>query len=258
MILTGDYHTHTKYSHGKNTVLENALRAKELGLKEIAITDHGFAHPAFGLSKRKVESLKSDCRKASEITGVNVKVGIESNIVCTDGRVDLEKDMYKHFDVFLAGFHKFILFKGLSFFKLFTPNFFHTLLKSENVPKSVVDTTTRTYINVIKNNPVDILTHVNFCCYANAVEVAKCCADYGTYMELNSKKVHLTDEELFEVAKTGVNFVIDSDAHSVERIGEISLVEQALKRVDISEDRIMNINGKIPKFRFAEYKEKNL
>jgi putative hydrolase len=111
---------------------------------------------------------------------------------------------------------------------------------------------------VIKNNPVDILTHVNFCCFANAVEVAKCCADYGTYLELNSKKVHLTDEELYEISKTGVNFVIDSDAHSIDRIGDISLVEKMLERVNISEDRIMNINGKIPKFRFAEYKEKNL
>lgn len=258
MILTADYHTHTKYSHGKNTVLENALRAKELGLKEIAITDHGFAHPAFGLSRRKIKNLKEDCLTATNVTGVNVKVGIESNIVCTDGRVDLTKDMYNHFDIFLAGFHKFIMFKGVSFFSLFAPNFFHTLFKSKNIPKSVIDTTTKTYINVVKNNPIDILTHVNFCCFANAVEVAKCCADYGTYLELNSKKVHLSDEELFQVAKTGVNFIIDSDAHSVDRIGEISLVEQMLKRVNISEERIMNINGKIPKFRFAEYKEKNL
>ena len=258
MILTGDYHTHTKYSHGKNTVLENAVRAEQLGLKEIGITDHGFAHPAFGLSKRKVAPLKEDCLNATRLTGVKVKVGIESNIVCTDGRVDLTKNMYEHFDLFLAGFHKFILFKKWSVFSLFAPNFLHTLFKSKSVPKSVIDTTTKTYINVIKNNPVDILTHVNFCCFANAVEVAKCCADYGTYLELNSKKVHLTDEELYEISKTGVNFVIDSDAHSIDRIGDISLVTKMLERVNISEDRIMNINGKIPKFRFAEYKEKNL
>ena len=42
MLLTGDYHTHTIYSHGKGTVLENVMRAKEVGLQEIAITDHGF------------------------------------------------------------------------------------------------------------------------------------------------------------------------------------------------------------------------
>ncbi len=258
MILTADYHTHTKYSHGKNTVLENALKAKEAGLKEIGITDHGFSHPAFGLSKRKVNNLKKDCLNATEQTGVKVKVGIESNIVCTDGRVDLKKEMYEHFDLFLAGFHKFIIFRGLSFFKLFTPNFLYSTFKSKNVPKRVIDTTTKTYINVIKNNPVDILTHVNFCCYADAVEVAKCCADYGTYLELNSKKVHLTDEELYAISKTGVNFVINSDAHAVNRIGEISLVEQMLERVNVDKSRIANIDGKLPSFRFEEYKERNL
>ena len=38
MKLTSDYHTHTPYSHGKNTVLENAKAAKAKNLKEIGIT----------------------------------------------------------------------------------------------------------------------------------------------------------------------------------------------------------------------------
>jgi len=54
MILTADYHTHTPYSHGKGTVMENAARAKELGLKQIGITDHGFSHLAFGLMRLSV------------------------------------------------------------------------------------------------------------------------------------------------------------------------------------------------------------
>ena len=66
MILTSDYHTHTKYSHGKGTVLENAIRAKEIGLKEIAISDHGFSHPAFGLRQRKMPKLISDCNEAEK------------------------------------------------------------------------------------------------------------------------------------------------------------------------------------------------
>ena len=54
MLLTGDYHTHTVYSHGKGTVLENAMQAKALGLKEIAITDHGFEQLAFGIKNKKM------------------------------------------------------------------------------------------------------------------------------------------------------------------------------------------------------------
>ena len=72
MLLTGDYHTHTTYSHGKGTVLENALAAKEKGLKEIAITDHGFEQMAFGIKRKKVPQLIKDCREATEKTGVKV------------------------------------------------------------------------------------------------------------------------------------------------------------------------------------------
>ena len=64
MILTSDYHTHTPYSHGKNTVLENAMAAKAKGLKEIGITDHGFNHLVFGLKRRKLVDLRAEINEA--------------------------------------------------------------------------------------------------------------------------------------------------------------------------------------------------
>ena len=80
MILTADYHTHTPYSHGKNTIEENVARAKELGLKEIGITDHGFSHVAFGLHRKEVSAYKAECEAAEQKYGIKVLVGIEANI----------------------------------------------------------------------------------------------------------------------------------------------------------------------------------
>ena len=57
MILTADYHTHTKYSDGKYTVLENVARAKELGLQEIGITEHGFSHLFFGIHRKEMKKF---------------------------------------------------------------------------------------------------------------------------------------------------------------------------------------------------------
>ncbi len=257
MKLTADYHTHTKYSHGKGTVLDNALSAKSIGLKEIGISDHGFSHPAFGLSSRKLPKLRADCDNATKQTGVKVLVGIESNIIGTDGTTDLKPKLYDNFDIFLAGLHKCVYYKFGSMFSLGFPDLFYSFFKQPKIPKSLKDRNTKTFINVIKNNPVDIITHLNFCCFTDPVEVAKVAADYGTYIELNAKKVHLTDEELYNVAKTGVNFVIDSDAHSPDRVGEISLVEKMLERVDVPKERIMNIDGRLPDFRFKRFKEKS-
>ena len=103
-----------------------------------------------------------------------------------------------------------------------------------------------------------MITHLNYSCFCDVTEVAKAARDYGTYIELNSKKIHLTDEELCAVRDTGVRFIIDSDAHSVDRVGDTALVEEILARVDIPHERIDNIEGRTPSFRFREYKAKNL
>lgn len=256
MILTADYHTHTVFSHGKGQVIDNAMQGKEKGLKELGISDHGFSHPAFGLTKRKIPKIKKLCQEATKETGVNVLLGIESNIIGTDGTVDLKEKTYDDFDLFLAGIHKFVLYKLGTAFSLFLPNFFSTTFHKKHISKRLIQENTKTFINVIKKNPVDIITHINFCCFADAEEVAKVARDYGTLIELNSKKVHLTDEELYRVVKTGVNFVIDSDAHTPDRVGEISLVEQQLSRVNVPKEQILNIDGKLPPLRFRAFKEK--
>ena len=91
MIIYGDYHTHTTYSHGKGSILDNAIVAKNKGLKEIAITDHGFSHRIFGVKRENVENIIVDCAKAKQATGVNVLFGIEENLISLDGKIGLLK-----------------------------------------------------------------------------------------------------------------------------------------------------------------------
>ncbi len=258
MNLTGDYHTHTIYSHGKGTVLENAERAKEIGLQEIAITDHGFEQMAFGLKDKKMPRLVSDCRKAAEITGVNVYVGIESNLCDEDGRTDLKEEDYKDFDIYLMGIHRFVKFSHIKdFWNMLVRNSVYTTLRLQ-APKSLIRYNTKAYINSIKKYPIDAITHLNFLSFCDVAEVAKAARDYGTYIELNSKKVHLTDDELDRVNQTGVRFIVNSDAHSLDRIGDTFLVDKLLQRVNISAERIDNIDGRLPQFRFREYKKRHL
>lgn len=254
MILTADYHTHTPYSHGKGTILENAMEAKSKGLVELGITDHGFAHPAFGLRNRKIPKMRNECDLATEQTGVKVLLGIESNIIGTNGKTDLNEKNYDKFDLYIAGIHKFVLYKFCAIFSLAMPNLLHSYFKRFPISNRLKKENTKTFINVIKNNPVDIISHINFCCFADSVEVAKVAGDYGTYIELNSKKTHLTDEEIYAISKTGAKFIIDSDAHTKDRVGEISLIQKTLERVNIDKNLIDNIDGRLPDFRFTRFK----
>lgn len=253
--LTYDFHTHTTYSHGTGSVMENAVSAKEKGLKGIAITDHGFSHPAFGMKRKKVPQMRNDCEAAAKATGIEVLLGIESNILGESGKIDVKQSDYENLDIILAGCHRFVMYdKFKDWFTFFGSNFFTAAFKTKP-SEALIKRTTKIYIEAIKNNPIDILTHVNYLVFSDPVEVAKCARDYGTYIEINTKKTHLSDEDWQKVIDTGVNFVIDSDAHSIDRIGDTALAESLFSRVDFPMDRIFNINGRKPDFRFKKFKE---
>lgn len=257
MELTADFHTHTKYSDAKCTVMENALRAKELGLKAIAITDHGFTHLAFGVRRREKSRYIADIREAREKTGIEVLVGMEGNILGREGGSCLKEEDYPDFDIFLAGFH---FCSHHESFRDMINGWSGYLRYNLGIKpsKRLVKDETLAYIHTVERNPVDVLTHVNFQSFADSVEVAKCCRDYGTYLEISGKKTHFTDDELDRIVQTGVRFVVNSDAHSPDRIGDIKIAQAQIERVGVPLDRIDNIDGRMPKFRFAEYKKRNL
>ena len=258
MILTADYHTHTPYSHGKNTVLENVTAAKKLGLKQIGITDHGFNHFLFGLKRGKLVDLRGEIDEAEKLTGLKVFMGMESNLISVDGDTDMKEKDLEFFDLFLLGIHEVLKYKSFSdMYNIMLKNYFAYSL-GRKPAQSVIDSTTKAYINAVKKNPVDILTHINYKCCCNLKEVAQCCADYGTYIEINTKKRHVSAEELNIMAETGVKFLIDSDAHSADRVGDTEIAEQLIRESGISTENIDNIDGRLPDFRFTEYKLRHL
>ena len=246
-MIDYDFHTHTVYSHGTGSIMENALVAKNKGIKLIGITDHGFNHPCYRVKRKYLPQMKEECAGAYGQTGVKVLLGIEANIIGISGATDVKKSDYEYLDLYLAGIHRFVKCDKFSdYFKLLGANMFANAFRVKP-PKSLVRDCTAAYVNAIKNNPIDIVTHVNFCCFADAVEVARCCEDYGTYFEINTKKTHLSDEEWQNVIdKTNVGFVVDSDAHSPDRVGDTLLADELMKRVKFPENRIFNMYGNVP------------
>ena len=102
---------------------------------------------------------------------------------------------------------------------------------------------------------MDIVSHINYGIKADAVEVARACRHFGTYVELNGKRISMTDKELELIAAEGTEFICDSDAHSVERVGDFSVPIAAIERVGIPYSQIANWE-RLPRFRSR--KEKGL
>ena len=232
-----DYHTHSRYSrwyHASGSVDQMARRAKELGLQEIAITDHGPKHVAFGIKSKNFLKAKKDCLKASQKYGINVYMGCESNIIRGDGTIDVTPEQQEHLDILLMGYHKGT---KCDFIKYFNK-------RVRNTPEQI-QKNTMAYINAINKNNIAIITHLNEYIRVNTAAVAQACAKKGTIIELNSKHLKFTDDDVKALVASGVNFVLSSDAHSAKRVADVSRSIDFANRYNIPPERIKNINDKL-------------
>lgn len=248
MNFYGDYHTHTFYSDGVSSIEENIKQAIDRGLKEIAITDHGFNSPSYGaLTREKFSKQTEEISRIKEIYGDKISIlhGVEADIIGLDGSIDLNDDELHQMEVLVMGYHSFA--KAISFRdwrKIFINAYLSFVFRPS---KETIKRNTKTIINSIKRYPIDILAHINHLFKVDCYEVAKACSDYGTYIELNAKHMNLSDESFQKMLTTGVQFIANTDAHHYSAIGDFSKIEAYLKRNNYDISNLMNW-GKQPKF----------
>ena len=238
-MFVGDYHTHTKYSDGKGSVWENAFAAREKGLKEVAITDHGFNIPTMNF--RKYLAAKDDCKAAEDGLGIRVISGIEANIISLDGAIDVTEQELSSIDFLTVGFHKFALFKGLEdFFKMYAVTYFNELIKTSEKAK---DRNTRALIAAIERYPVKVLTHVNHSLKVHVSEVVATCAKRDVLVELNAKHLSDIDGHWQELVESDAKFILNSDAHTPADVGALEEAFSIAVSQGIAPDRIVNYYG---------------
>ena len=242
MAFWGDYHTHTVYSHGKGCIEENVLRAAKMGLKEIAIADHGFNHMFFNVRRSELPDMRRQIADLRiKYPCIQVYLSVESNVLDKQGHIDIKEKDWESLDLAVCGFHK-LVFAPLSAAAYFATN----NLGSKSA--KTIARNTDAYVNAIIKNKIDILSHPGNFCKCDVREVARACKSYGTYFELNGKRIHLSDEELEIAAGEGVEFVCDSDAHTPRRVGDFSVAIAAIERVGIPYSSIANYD-RLPAFR---------
>lgn len=240
MNIIGDYHTHTLYSHGKGTIMENVLAAKRKGLKKIVIADHGPGHIGFGVKIHDFLKMKEEINKINDkIEDIEVLMGIEANIVGVDGSIDVPEKYLDIFDIILAGFHYGVKPRSIrDFYKLFFTN---TLGKvSKSWWDKSRDMNTRAMIKAIEKYPIKIITHPGAKIPMDAGRLAKAAAKTDTWLEINSSHGYLTKEFIQIAKKYPVKFVINSDAHHPERVGDFKKGIHIAKEAGLDERDIIN------------------
>ncbi|MGI6161885.1 MAG: PHP domain-containing protein [Christensenellales bacterium] len=240
--IVADYHTHTRYSHGKGTIEENVQAAIKKGLECIGITDHGLGHVAFGLRPWEIRRARDECVRIARKVASKIEVlfGVEANLISIDGDIDIIDQTRGMFDIVLLGFHSFAWISPGSL-----AHFYWRARRKGDRPSvlEAIKVTTDAYIKAIKKHKIDILTHLNDPIPVDVRRVARAAAEYGTAIEINNRHKSISREELIAAMEEGADFVVSSDAHKPEDIGRFEAALELIKECALPPGRIVNARG---------------
>ena len=251
--ILGDYHTHTNYSDGQTPVIEIVQAAKEKGLSEVAVTDHGPSKIIKGLRRKKFGRLIGDVQAAkSEMT---VLLGAEANVINTKGKIDLDGSIRKDLDLLLFGVHVVVWYSFGAFLTFWLPNIVFNFLRF--VPKYQIRRNTEIVKRVLEKNQIDIWTHPSRYFKVDVVSVAKTCVERGTLIELNSKRISFRPVDFERMAALGAKFIICSDAHSPKRVGDVTRAEEFLRNCDYRPIDIINLGQTYTEYKTGKDKKED-
>lgn len=194
-----DFHCHSTFSDGADSMADMARAAKAAGLTIIAITDH--ASPMGMVRGIKAENIRQYIKKIEEarkvVRGVHILAGAEVDILA-DGRLYLPDDVLSHLDWVVASVHSHF--------------------------RQSRDVMTQRLLRALANPHVKVLGHplarmlgereeIDFDVDAVLQEAKK----RGVAMELNTshERLDLPAIHLRRAKELGVRLAIGSDAHSI-------------------------------------------
>lgn len=243
MKLYGDYHTHTIYSHGSGTIRDNVEEALKKGLKEIAICDHGPGHYLYGVKKKNIPVMREEIdRLNNEYSkkGIRILLGVEANLTGFDGSIDMDDKLIKFTDILLLGYHYGVVPEDLKAgLGLYVMNPVTKFLPFGR--KSALELNTMAFIKAIRNYSIDFITHPGSKAKVDIRTLAREAGKVGTALEINSKHSQLSVESIRIAMEENVEFVVNSDAHTPEDVGNVEKSIERARNAGLPLDRIKNI-----------------
>ena len=100
-------------------------------------------------------------------------------------------------------------------------------------------------IHALRANDIAILTHPGDKGPFDILRIAEVCAETNTLMEINCRHDHLTEEEIkIAMSVPTVKFILSSDAHVPDKVGECKEGLARAMRAGLNPERIVNIRKK--------------
>ena len=247
MNITADFHSHTRYSHGTGTVEDNVVAAMSLGLRALAITDHGERHPLIGVKPSEFDAMRRDVTAVAKEYRFRVLLGIEANILSPRGEIDLRDEDAAKLDIVLAGFH--LTAYPLKFRDLFAlPLNALTRYVCKNSAKQKI-VNTEALVRAVTEHDIDVITHPGFRIDVDFKALGEACAATGTYVELSSRHKTPDLKGVEQIIDTGAKILINSDAHKPVNVGKCGYALQIAETLGLDDTVVANLSDKPIVFR---------
>jgi DNA polymerase (family 10) len=222
--IKGDFHVHTDWSEGSNTLVEMATAAQKLGYEYIAVTDHskalGVAH---GLSEERMLAQIEEIHKLNDmLSDFHVFSGIEVDIKA-DASLDFPDSILKQCDVVVAALHT-----GQKQARREITGRLITAMENENV--DIIAHPTGRIIGEREAYDVDIEALLD------------AAAGTGTVLEINAypNRLDLSDINARKAKNRGVKIAIGTDAHNTGHLGLMEFGVDVARRGWLEKEDVMN------------------
>lgn len=191
-----DLHIHSLYSDGGGSIDSIVKKAKECGLRAVAIVDHSIEHP-MGLTRNKAKKRYMDIENAQAKYGIEVINGIECGIQA-DGKIVLPEF---DFDLVLASMHDIV---------------------------SMDEYYRRIELCLSRNN-IDILAHFHaelFNVFGGAngekdEKILDLLEDNNVGLEVNTGHYAPPESVLEKCGHRDIRYSVGSDSHSLSRVADV-------------------------------------
>lgn len=243
MKFLGDYHTHSRYSDGRQSVEDIVRAAERRGLKEVAVTDHGPDLLLIGVKNAdSYLQLKKELEELNDSGQYSVKalLGAEANILDLKGTLDIPDNIARQMDILIAGLHPYTwptsCDDGL---KIWGQNSLRHVSKRQREKAKIANT--KANCEALYNNPrINVLAHPGLVFAVDIQEVAHACIKNDVCFEINCAHEYPLISDIIEAERSGVDFIVNSDAHYPASVGQLSYGEYIIKRLKLDPQRVAN------------------
>ena len=218
--LRGDFHMHSTWSDGEDSLEEMIAAAAARGYEYHSISDHSQGRGStFGLSPEKLREQRATVAGLGEKYGIRTLCSSEVDIL-PDGSLDFPDDVLAQLDFAIGSVH--------SAYRQTREEMTARLIRACENP----------YVNVI-GHPTG-RGHASYEFDYDAVFAAA--ARTGTAMEIDGQKPRLDlPAPLARRAKSfGVTFTVDSDAHRTGDLSDVQFAVGQARRAGLTKQDVLN------------------